>query len=151
MSIETFFGINPKTFEVESVSRTRGGTLSRWNENGVYSHNIEHGRNAQAEVAIVFGLREIFSVPELLVNSENTKQRVEELRKKAAEMKRVTEEAAAKRETSEAAQMLPVLIFACGGHRFHIHTRKSRLDISRRSLPSPREDEAAVVIGQAGV
>jgi hypothetical protein len=97
--VETYFGINPKTFEVQTVSRTRGGTLTKWNSDAVpYSHHIEHGRNAQSEVRIVFGLTDIFGVPEVLVDSENTKKRVEELEVKAAEMRRQAEEAAAKKE-----------------------------------------------------
>jgi len=98
--VETYFGIDPKTFEVKTVSRTRGGTLTKWNRDlAPYSHHIEHGRNAQAEVRIVFGLTDIFGVPEALVNSENTKNRVKELEVKAAEMKRQAEEAAAKKKT----------------------------------------------------
>jgi len=97
--VETFFGINPETFEVESVSRTRGGTLSRWGKGGsYYTHHIEHGRAAQSEVGIVFGLTDIFSVPEILINSEDIKKRVQELEAKAAEKKRQAEEAAAKKK-----------------------------------------------------
>ena len=90
--VETFYGINPKTFKVESVSRTRGGTLTKWNEDAVpYSHHIEHGRDPKSEVLIVFGLIDIFGVPEFLVSSESTKMRINELKEKAGEMKRQKE------------------------------------------------------------
>jgi hypothetical protein len=85
--VEMFYGINPKTFEVDRVSLTRGGTLSRWNKNGNYSHPVFKGRDARAEVIIVFGLTDIHSVSQVSFGSEYEKRILEELKTKAAEMK----------------------------------------------------------------
>jgi len=42
---ETFYGINMNTFEVESVSLTRDGTLQRYNRDmQVFEHQVLHGR-----------------------------------------------------------------------------------------------------------
>jgi len=57
---EVFYGINPKTFEVESVSKSRGGVLTRWGKEGVHTHPILTGRQARNEVVIVYGLTDIF-------------------------------------------------------------------------------------------
>src|ERR1019366_4709899 len=61
--IEAFYGINLSTFEVERVSLTRGGTLSKsTKDGGSFQYRIEHGRQARNEVTIVFNLTDIFPV-----------------------------------------------------------------------------------------
>jgi hypothetical protein len=50
-------------------------------------HHLARGRDPKSEVRIAFGLTNAFSVPQALVDQESTKRRVEELRKRAAEMK----------------------------------------------------------------
>jgi hypothetical protein len=90
--IWAFYGINRKTFEVESVWQTRGGMLSYSNRNGhSYSHHIAKGRDAKSEVIIVFELTDIFEVPIALVGTEHTKLRIKELEDKASAMKAVAE------------------------------------------------------------
>lgn len=84
--IEVFYGINSRTLEVERVSLTRGGTLTRWNKNGPYSHAVGR-RNPRTEVAVVFDLDDIQSVPQVLFNSESEKRIVAELEAKVAEMR----------------------------------------------------------------
>ena len=91
--IETLYGINPNTFEVETVSLNRGGELRKTCEDvELRTHYVATGRDPKSEVRITFGLTNVFSVPEALVDQESTKRRVEELRKKAAEMKRAASE-----------------------------------------------------------
>ena len=88
---EVFYGINPKTFEVESVSKSRGGVLTRWGKEGVHTHPILTGRQARNEVVLVYGLTDIFVVNPHFENQESTRKRIEELKAKAAEMKRAAE------------------------------------------------------------
>ena len=86
--IETLYGINPKTFEVETVSLNRGGELRKSGKDvEPRTHYVAHARDPKSEVRIAFGLTNVFSVPQALVEQESTKRRVEELRKKAAEMR----------------------------------------------------------------
>jgi hypothetical protein len=84
--IETLYGINSKTFDVETVSLNRGGELRKLGKSGE-PHHLARGRDPKSEVRIAFGLTNVFSVPQALVDQESTKRRVEELRKRAAEMK----------------------------------------------------------------
>jgi hypothetical protein len=86
--IETLYGINPKTFEVETVSLNRGGELRKLGKDvEPRTHHVAHARDPKSEARIAFGLTNVFSVPQALVDQESTKRRVEELRKRAAEMK----------------------------------------------------------------
>lgn len=86
--IETLYGINPKTFDVETVSLNRGGELRKLGKDvEPRTHRMAHARDPKAEVRIAFGLTNVFSVPQALVDQEVTKRRVEELWKRAAEMK----------------------------------------------------------------
>jgi len=62
--VETFYGINPVTFKIESVSLNRGGELSEWGRDAdLKRHHIED-RDPNEEVRIVFGLTDVFSVHE---------------------------------------------------------------------------------------
>jgi hypothetical protein len=91
--IETLYGINPNTFEVETVSLNRGRELRKSGKDvELRTHYVAPGRDPKSEVRITFGLTNVFSVPQALVDQESTKKRVEELRKKAAEMKRAASE-----------------------------------------------------------
>jgi hypothetical protein len=85
--IETLYGINPKTFEVETVSLNRSGELRNLGKDVESTHYVAHARDPKSEVRIAFGLTNVFSVPQALVDQETTKRRVEELRKRAAEMR----------------------------------------------------------------
>ena len=89
--IETLYGINPKTFEVETVSLNRSGELRKRGKGGE-PHHVARGRDPKSEVRTAFGLTNVFSVPEALVDQESTKRRVEGLRERAAEMKRTRSE-----------------------------------------------------------
>ena len=90
---ETLYGINPNTFEVETVSLSRGGELRKSGKDvELRTHCVAPGRDPKSEVRITFGLTNVFSVPQALVDQESTKRRVEELRKRAAEMKRAASE-----------------------------------------------------------
>ena len=86
--VEDFYGINPSTFEVEQVSLTRGGVLSKFAKDGaLFRHPIAPGRQALAEVIIVFHLTDIFSIHTQFENVDGTKKRIAELETKAAKMK----------------------------------------------------------------
>jgi hypothetical protein len=59
-TIYLYFGINPKTRKVETVSQSRGGRLSHWGDEGVLStHAIMPGRRAETEITIVWGLTNV--------------------------------------------------------------------------------------------
>jgi hypothetical protein len=59
-TISTFFGINPKTFNVEMVSLTRGGTLRKWGPDATFvTHAILHGRQPKSEIITVWGLTDL--------------------------------------------------------------------------------------------
>lgn len=83
-TIETFYGINPKTFEVESVHLTKGGHLIKYGRDlQSYSHYIEHNRDPRSEVRIVFGLTDIISFRTGMSDAEHIKGKIAELRAKA--------------------------------------------------------------------
>jgi hypothetical protein len=86
--ITNYYGINPKTFEVESVSETRGGLLSKWSKDGdLKTHQINHGRRGRSEVHVAWGLLEIKEAATQFDTNENTKRITDELERKAATMK----------------------------------------------------------------
>lgn len=86
--IETFYGINPVTFRIEGVSLNRDGILSRWGRDTDLKRHHIGDHDPKAEVRIIFGLIEVFSVQQAYVDDESTRKCIEELRKRAAEMKR---------------------------------------------------------------
>lgn len=97
--IEAFYGINLSTFEVERVSLTRGGTLSKsTKDGGSFQYRIEHGRQARNEVTIVFNLTDIFPVYPQFENKDDTNRRTAELEAKAAQMKADAAEKGKKKE-----------------------------------------------------
>jgi len=84
----TFYGINRKTFEIESVYLTQGGTLTSWGRDGsLTTLPVSYGRRARDEVVIAFELTEIFETYAELESAENTKLRVAALQQKADAMK----------------------------------------------------------------
>ena len=83
--IGVFYGIN-REYEVERVSLTRGGTLSRWNKNGVYSHPTA-GRDPRTEVIVVFDLSDIVEVHQFSFGTEHEDKVVAEIKAKAAAKK----------------------------------------------------------------
>jgi hypothetical protein len=85
--VKIFYGINSKTFEVESVSLTRGAVLTKFGKDLEYIRHPIAGRDARTEVVIVFHLTEIFSVSAQMSDAESTKKRIEELEAKAMRMK----------------------------------------------------------------
>jgi hypothetical protein len=87
--VSEFYGINLKTYEVESVSLTRGGMLTKWGKDATYIEHPVAGRQARTEVVIVFGLSEIFEVTQF-DDREYTKRKVAELQAKADTMKAAT-------------------------------------------------------------
>lgn len=83
--LRTHIGIHSDTFEVVWINQT-GSTLTR-NSPMPYQHSIAPGRDATAEVGIVFGLSDVHTFPSLMHDAETTKQKVAELRAKAVSMK----------------------------------------------------------------
>jgi hypothetical protein len=61
--IATFYGINPQSHDVETVTLTRGMTLTRFRgDKYPTSYKIRHGRPAAGQIAAVFGLTDIIRV-----------------------------------------------------------------------------------------
>jgi hypothetical protein len=91
-TVSTFYGINPKTFRVESVSLTRGGKLRKWGPDATFAtHHLAHGRQAITEIIIVWGLTDLIEIYPRLEDSESTRKKLEELRA-IAEAKRAEHE-----------------------------------------------------------
>jgi hypothetical protein len=83
-----FYGIDPETFEVSSVSVTRGGILRRWHKSGTcHTHTIGPGRQARTEIVVLYGLTDLFEVFPQYENADNTKNKIEELKVKIAAMR----------------------------------------------------------------
>jgi hypothetical protein len=88
-----FFGINPKTYEIESISLTRGGMLSRTGGGaGAWSTKVPDAAAAKQEIAHRLGLVEIVEAS-VQDSGEQQRQRiVEDLETKAEIMKQENSE-----------------------------------------------------------
>jgi hypothetical protein len=84
----TFYGINRKTLQVESVSVTRGGGLRRSGK-GVpnHSHVIHTGETPRSEIWIVYELTDLVEIPSLLWAADSSKQQIAQVEEKAARMR----------------------------------------------------------------
>lgn len=92
--VEHYYGINRETFEIESVSKTRGGTLSKSGKDGSYStHHIIGDRQAKTEIVIVWGLTDIISFPAQFDGGEMTKRQMADLQAKADAKKEAAKQA----------------------------------------------------------
>jgi hypothetical protein len=86
--IRHYYGINPKTFQVECVSETRGGRLSVWRNGQLMTHGLG-GKDGRSECAIAFDLSDIEMVVVLAgATSEHEKSIITQLKTKAAKMKK---------------------------------------------------------------
>ena len=82
-----YYGINSRTFKVETAYQTRGGLLVLWRDDQRLTAPLGPGRMAETECVIVFGLREVRWLPASADNSESAKRIYEELKKKAEALK----------------------------------------------------------------
>jgi len=86
--VETFYGINKRTFAVESVSLTEGGVLRKYNQDmQVSEHPVLHGKSPQTEIVIVWHLTDLISFRQGFSNEKKVKEAIEGLKAKAARMK----------------------------------------------------------------
>jgi hypothetical protein len=86
--VSTFYGINPRTLDVESVSVTRDGHMTKWGKGGLmHTHYSAHGNPHKVEISIVYGLIDMFEVHPLFENQENVKQKLAALKQKGAQMR----------------------------------------------------------------
>jgi hypothetical protein len=92
LTVETFYGINPTTFEIESVSLTKGGVLRKHGRDmQFHEHALLDGHSPQTEIVIVWHLRELISFPEGIFSEEEKARSLGELKAKAAKMKEENE------------------------------------------------------------
>ena len=56
--VQEFYGINPRTFKVDSVAITRSGKLSQWTDRGYRFHQLQ-GSDVLAEILALTGLIEL--------------------------------------------------------------------------------------------
>ena len=90
--IRTYYGVNRKTFDVENVTETRGGTLTKWMKDGMpLTSATRPGSPTRSEIVTVFGLTDIIEVSPQFEDQQSTKQRVDDLRAKAAKLKQERE------------------------------------------------------------
>ena len=73
--VEIYYGIDSATHEVVSVSRTRGGMLSRIGKFGSVNHPIHpsNRNDPRTEVIVVWHLTDVISFPPFMRDSESTK------------------------------------------------------------------------------
>ncbi len=82
------YGINPKTFAVETVWQQSDGTLVKSAVTGVGgTHYPLPGRSAEHEILVVWHLTDIMSAPANLMDAEVAKENRRKLEEKAAAMK----------------------------------------------------------------
>jgi hypothetical protein len=85
---EVFYGINFKTFAIDRIYLTRGGTLKKYDKGAVVgTHHPIHDGPIRSEARLAFGITDVFSVPVEQEDDEATRQRIEALKVKAREMK----------------------------------------------------------------
>lgn len=87
-----FFGINPKTYEVESLSLTRGGTLLRAGNGAEYWSASVPVASAKHEIAVRLGLVEIVEASVQNTSEEQRRKIMEDLETKAEIMKQENSE-----------------------------------------------------------
>jgi hypothetical protein len=86
-----FFGINPKTYEVESFSLTRGGTLRAQDGTDCGSPNVTVTA-AKHELAARLGLVEIVEASAQNTGDEQRRRIIEDLETRAEVMKQENSE-----------------------------------------------------------
>jgi hypothetical protein len=86
-----FFGINPKTYEVESFSLTRGGTLRAQDGTDCGSSNVPVTA-AKHELAARLGLVEIVEASAQNTGDEQRRRIIEDLETRAEVMKQENSE-----------------------------------------------------------
>lgn len=78
----TFYGINPKTYEIEVVSLTRGGKLSRLKDGtNLWTATVPVGA-AKHEIVVQLGLVEIVETSAQFAGDEQRKKIIQELEEK---------------------------------------------------------------------
>ena len=86
--VTNFYGINCHTLEVQTISKTRAGTLSHIDKHGVlHTHQVASSRSAQEDVYVFFALKDVFEIPAHSENSDPAKTRIAKIHAKAAEMR----------------------------------------------------------------
>lgn len=100
-TVAVFYGINPRSFEVDTVFVTRDGHMTKYGKGGfAHDHYNEHGNMHETEIKIVYGLTDLFNVRPELLNSELTKQQLENLRTRAEKMRSERDTAKQKKTAS---------------------------------------------------
>ena len=79
-----FYGVDPETFRVDSVSITRSGKISRWTEKGYIVEQMV-GKDMRTEVNRLFRLIELVEVHPRTPNSKR-RSIIVQLQAKALEM-----------------------------------------------------------------
>lgn len=87
--VTVYYGINPKTFTVESIWQQRDGTLVKSAASGIGGqHYPLKGRSAEHEILVVWHLTDIVSTPVNFIDAEFAKESRRKLEEKAAAMKK---------------------------------------------------------------
>jgi hypothetical protein len=85
-TVSVFYGLNPRTLEVDTVYVTRGGDLTKWTKAGNTHthHNSHHPNDPRTEIIIVYELTDLIETSPELTNDKHTKLQLAELEAKAA-------------------------------------------------------------------
>jgi len=86
--ITIFYGLNPKTFDIETVWQTRGNMLLRKVEGTrLRRRRMPYGMRPHDAAALMYGLTDVLPIPVAAHDSEPSKMKIAELRRKALRMK----------------------------------------------------------------
>ena len=86
--IETWYGINPKNFEVERVSVTLSGLLAKWGKDGSYAAIPSSGDDPKREIAIVWALRDLICFKQGKSHAGNRSEKLCMLHERAVKMRK---------------------------------------------------------------
>lgn len=88
-----FFGINPKTYEIETISLTQGGALSRMGDSTEnWNARVPDAAAARQEIAHRLGLVEIVEASVQSTGEQQLRKIMEDLETKAEIMKQENSE-----------------------------------------------------------
>ncbi len=138
----TFYGINPKTLHVESVTLSRGMMLQRWRgDAGPSGFQIKHGRPARSQVAAVFGLTDIMSLTsaeDRIVDGDDH-PRVTDLKARASGLRRTALGLIGMPEDDDRMPVRPEHIPV---YAYHLLRRLALGDVDDRSLHGIADEDA---------
>jgi hypothetical protein len=145
----TFYGINPKTLHVESVTLSRGMMLQRWRGDANPSgFKIKGGRPPRSQVAAVFGLTDILSLSALedyLVGSGDHPS-VADLKDRAAGMRQAAYDLIGSADEAMTSRPEHIPVYA-----YHLLRRLALDEVDGRTLHGIADEDAVQFLLSRGL